>query len=181
MQEYSKALALDANLLPALKGRALAYLHLKQYPQAISDYDHILSIDGHDATSVHDRGLAKMSLGRPYEAISDYSSFIDLKKIPGGPLEGQNDLAHGYESRGDAYVKAEQWDRAASDYTKTISIQIGTSLLMMNVGQSRALCPEYRTVPDDILARKLQQTFYPKFKYEDFSKSFFERRPLSCT
>jgi len=27
--EYSKALALDPNLLPALKGRALAFFHLK--------------------------------------------------------------------------------------------------------------------------------------------------------
>jgi tetratricopeptide (TPR) repeat protein len=181
VREYSKALALDPNLLLALKGRALAYYHLKQYRQAIADYDHILSIDSHDATSIHDRGLAKMFLGEPHEAISDFSSYIELKKVPGSPLEGQNDAAHGYESRGDAYVKTRQWERAISDYAKAISIQVGGSLLLMNISQFHAIYPEYRSVSDDILARKLQQTFYPNFKYDDFSKGFFERRPMSST
>jgi tetratricopeptide (TPR) repeat protein len=181
VREYSKALLLDPNLLLALKGRALAYHHLKQYRQAIADYDHILSIDIHDATSIHDRGLAKMFLGEPYEAISDFGSYIELKKVPGSPLEGQYDAAHGYESRGDAYIKTRQWDRAISDYTKAISIQVGSSLLLMNVSQFHAIYPEYRMVSDDILARKLQQTFYPNFKYDDFSKDFFERRPMPST
>jgi tetratricopeptide (TPR) repeat protein len=41
--EYAKALALDPNLLLALKGRANANLNLKQLQQAIVDYDRILS------------------------------------------------------------------------------------------------------------------------------------------
>ncbi|MBY9027801.1 tetratricopeptide repeat protein, partial [Pseudomonas fluorescens] len=112
VQEYSKALALDPNLVPALKGRSLAYLHLQKYKQAISDYDRLLSIDSRDATSVHDRGLAKMSLGDVYDAISDFTSYIELKGAPDGQPERQTDIAQGYQSRAEAYAKTRQWDRA---------------------------------------------------------------------
>jgi tetratricopeptide (TPR) repeat protein len=71
--EYSKALSLDPNLLPALNGRALAYSHLKQFEKAITDYDKILSLDPKNII-VHDRALAKMESGRDYEAISDFNA-----------------------------------------------------------------------------------------------------------
>jgi tetratricopeptide (TPR) repeat protein len=58
--EYAKALALDPNLLLALKGRANALFNLKQFQQAILDYDRILSVDPQDRGAYHDRGLAKM-------------------------------------------------------------------------------------------------------------------------
>ena len=38
--------------------------------------------------------------------------------------------------------------------------------------QFRALYPEYKTASDEAVARKLNQTFYPNMKYEDFSKGF---------
>jgi tetratricopeptide (TPR) repeat protein len=50
--EYAKALALDPNLLPALKGRANANLNLKQSQQAIADYDRILSLDSQEPWSI---------------------------------------------------------------------------------------------------------------------------------
>jgi tetratricopeptide (TPR) repeat protein len=67
--EYSKALALDPNLLPALKGRAMRSLHLKQFEKAIADYDRFLSLDPQDWVAYHDRGLAKLRFGRSYDAI----------------------------------------------------------------------------------------------------------------
>ncbi|NOJ41054.1 tetratricopeptide repeat protein [Bradyrhizobium australiense] len=181
VQEYSKALVIDPSLVPALKGRSLAYLHLKKNRQAISDYDRILSVDSREATSIHDRGLAKMALGDIYDAISDFTSYIELKSAPESQSEGRSDLAHGYESRADAYLKTRQWDRAIGDYTRAISYEPGNSLILMNISQFRAIYPEYGAVSDDILARKLQQTFYPAFKYEDFSKGFFQGKPMPST
>src|SRR5262249_43491611 len=101
--EYAKALALEPNLLPALKGRANAHLNLKQFQQAIADYDRILSLDPQDRVAYHDRGLAKMQLGRDYDAISDFSSAI---KIHPRKLNEH----YSYESRADAYVNTRQWD-----------------------------------------------------------------------
>jgi tetratricopeptide (TPR) repeat protein len=178
--EYDKALSLDPNLLPALKGRALGYFHLKRYPSAIADYDRILSIDAQDASTYHDRGLAKMLLRRDQEAIADLSAGIDIK-TKDGSLESRNSVSHFYETRGEAYVKTRQWDRAIRDFTAAISIQVGNSVLLSNIDQFRAIYPEYAKASNDAVAGKLQQTFYPNFKYEDFAKGFFTHAAMPST
>jgi tetratricopeptide (TPR) repeat protein len=171
--EYTKALALDPTLLPAFKGRALALFHLKQFQKAIADYDRIVSLDSQDWATYHDRGLAKMQLGRDYDAISDFNSAIKIKS-----REWQHSS---YESRANAYIKTRQWDLAIRDLTTAISLQVGSSLLLMNVDQFRAIYPEYKSVSDEAIARKLHQTFYPNLKYENFAKDFFTRAAMSST
>jgi tetratricopeptide (TPR) repeat protein len=173
VDEYSKALALDPNLLPALKGRALAFSHLRQFQRAIADYDRILSLDAQDWTSYHDRGLAKMQLGRDYDAIADFNAAIELK-----PQEWQHTS---YESRADAYMKTRQWDLAIRDLTTAISLQVGKLVLMMNVSQFRAIYPEYKAASNEAIAQKLHQTFYPNLSYEGFAKDFFTGAAWSST
>jgi tetratricopeptide (TPR) repeat protein len=180
VSEYTKALALDPNLLLALKGRANAYFNLKQFKRAIADYDRVLSVDVEDATSTHDRGLAKMLLDQNYEAISDFGAYIDLKR-GSSSIEARNDAAHGYESRADAYMKTHQWNLAIRDLTTAISFQVGSGLILMNVDQFRALYPEYKSASNEMVAQKLHQTFYPNLKYEDFAKGLFGQRAWSST
>jgi tetratricopeptide (TPR) repeat protein len=173
VDEYSKALALDPNLLPALKQRASAFFNLKRFQEAIADHDRVLSLDLQDWISYHDRGLAKMQLGRDYDAISDFSAAIELK-----PRERQHTS---YEARADAYMKTRQWDLAIRDLTTAISLQIGNSILLMNVSQFRAIYPEYKAIRDEAIARKLHQTFYPNLEYEGFAKDFLTRKAMSST
>jgi tetratricopeptide (TPR) repeat protein len=162
---------LDSELLPALEGRALAHFNLKQFQKAIADYDRVLSLDPNDATSYHDRGLSKIELGKPYEAISDFSAAINIEK-----------REHNYyEHRADAYMKTQQLGLAIGDLTTAISLQIGGMLLSSSIGQFRALYPEYQTVADEAIARKLNQTFYPNWRYEDFSKEFFTGKAMGST
>jgi tetratricopeptide (TPR) repeat protein len=173
--EYAKALALDPNLLPALKGRANANLNLKQFQQAIVDYDRILSLDPQDRGAYHDRGLAKMGLGRDYYgAISDFSSAIKVQ-----PRKLQEHYS--YESRADTYMKTRQWDLAIRDLTTAISLQVGGSVLLMNVNQFRAIYPEYKAASDEAITRKLHQTFLPDLTYEGFSERFLTRSAMGST
>lgn len=72
--------------------------------------------------------------------------------------------------RADAYMKMRQWDLAVRDLTTAISLQIDAACLLMNINQFRALYPEYKAASDEAVARKLNQTFYPEMKYEEFSK-----------
>jgi tetratricopeptide (TPR) repeat protein len=172
--EYTKALALDPNLLLALAGRADALFNLKQYQKAIVDYDRILSIDSQDKGAFHDRGLAKMQLGDHFGAISDFSSAI---KIQSRDLwERPTSKSDFYESRAEAYMRSRQWDLAIRDLTTAISLFVGSASLLMNIDQFRAIYPEYKPAPNEAVARKLQQTFYPDLKYEDFAQPFFTRR-----
>ena len=169
--EYTKALALDPGLLPALKGRANAYFHLKQFRKGIADYDRILSLDPQDKVIYHDRGLAKMFLGHDYDAISDFSSAIKIQ-----PRE-----FHSYESRADAYMKTRQWELAIRDLTTAISLLVGGSVPLMNVDQFRAIYPEYKSASNEAVARKLQQTFFPELKYEDFANRFLSQGAMPST
>jgi tetratricopeptide (TPR) repeat protein len=163
--ELNKALALNPDLLPAVKDRAEVYFILKQFRQAIPDYDKAVALDPKDHGAFNDRGLAKMELGNTYDAISDFSDAIRLR-----PRELQQ--SDSYENRADAYVKTEQWALAIRDLTTAISLQTGGVSFLMNIDQFRAIYPEYKPASDEAVARKLNQTFFPNLKYEDFSKSF---------
>lgn len=165
LDELTKALALDPNLLPAVTDRAEVYFSLKQFQQAIPDYDKAIALDPKDAGAYNDRGLSDMELGKTYDAISDFGDAIRLK-----PRELQK--SDSYENRADAYLKTEQWALAIRDLTTAISLQTGGVSFLMNIDQFRAIYPEYKPASDEAVARKLNQTFFPNLKYEDFSKSF---------
>jgi tetratricopeptide (TPR) repeat protein len=114
-----------------------------------------------------------MQLGRDYDAISNFNAAIELK-----PRERQHTS---YESRADAYVKTRQWDVAIRDLTTAISLQVGSTVLLMNVSQFRAIYPEYKAASKEAIARKLHQTFYPNLTYEGFSNEFMTRRAMGST
>lgn len=165
LSELNAALALDPGLFSALTDRAEVYFDQQQFKQAISDYDKILSLDAKDAGAYNDRALAKMQIGDNYGAIADFTSAIENKNR-------QLQQSSSYEGRADAYVKTQQWDFAVRDLTTAISLQTGGVLILINIKQFRALYPEYKAASDEAVARKLNQTFFPNMKYEDFSKQF---------
>jgi tetratricopeptide (TPR) repeat protein len=137
-----RRLSIDPKLLRALKGRSSAYFHLKQYDEAIADYDRILALDPKDKASYNDRGLAKAQFGRTGEAVLDFTDAIqnDPRKL----------MEHySYEGRAKAYMQISQWDSAIQDLTTAISLQLGGQLVLMNIGQFRALYPEYTKISDE--------------------------------
>jgi tetratricopeptide (TPR) repeat protein len=117
---------------------------------------------------------AKMLSLSPYEAISHLTDAIKL--------EGRGLLkSKAYEGRADAYMQTHEWDLAIKDLTAAISLQIGDSLMVANVSQFRTIYPEYGAASDEAIAQKLNQTFYPDVKYEDFAGRFLTGPPLSST
>src|SRR6516164_11724743 len=109
-------------------------------------------------------GQAQMLSLSPYEAISHFTDAIKL--------EGRELLkSKAYEGQADAYMQTREWDPAIKDLTIAISLQIAGSVVG-NVSQFRAIYPEYGAASDEAIARKLNQTFYPDIKYEDFSQRF---------
>jgi hypothetical protein len=54
-------------------------------------------------------------------------------------------------------------------------------MLLGNVSQFRAIYPEYAAASDEMIARKLNQTFYPKMTYDGFSEHFLKGHPLGST
>lgn len=171
---YDKALALDPNLIPALTGRAIQYQHLGEYQKEIADWDKVIAADPNAGTAYADRGSAKMQLGQNYEAIADFTMAIRIQGRKGldSTILSNALIAMSYESRADAYMNTRQWSLAIKDLTTAISIQVGQDSMSMGINQFRALYPEYNSASDQALARKLNQTFYPNIKYEDFAQEF---------
>lgn len=167
VDELNKALTLNPNHLPALTQRAEAYFELKEFAKAIPDYDKILALDPKDSGAYNDRGLAKVEFADLYGAISDFGSALENK-------DRSLQRSGTEENRADAYLKTRQWDLAIHDLTTAISLQIGGVSLLSNIKQFRALYPEYKSATNEEVARKINQTFYPNMKYEDFSKGFLD-------
>ena len=119
-------------------------------------------------------GQAKMRALSAYEAITDFTDAIKM--------EGRELLkAKAYEGRAEAYMQTYEWDLAAKDLTTAISLEIGSSVLVGNVSQFRAIYPEYAAASDEAIAQKLNQTFYPDMTYEDFSQGFLAGHSLFST
>src|SRR5262249_39240362 len=118
-------------------------------------------------------GQAKMLSLSPYEAISDFTNAIKI--------EGRKLLRSGaYEGRASAYMRTYEWDLAIKDLTSAISLEIAGSVVG-NVSQFRATYPEYGAASDEAIAQKLNQTFYPDIKYEDFATRVLKGPALSST
>lgn len=125
-----------------MNDRAEVYFELKQFQQALPEYDKILTLTPTDAGAYNDSGLAKMQLGDMYGAISDFGEAIKNKK-----RELLNSSS--FENRADAYMKTQQWDLAIHDVTTAISLQTGGATLLSNIKQFRALYPEYKAASDE--------------------------------
>src|SRR2546430_12834268 len=78
-------------------------------------------------------------------------------------------------------MKTRQWDFAIRDLTSAISLHVGGAVWLMNVNQFRAIYPEYKIASNEVIARKLQQTFYPNMSYQGFSESFLTKNALLST
>jgi tetratricopeptide (TPR) repeat protein len=68
-----------------------------------------------------------------------------------------------------------QYRDAIVDYSKAIERRLANEVFLLSLKQFRALYPEYDSVSDEVLCRKLNALFDPAMKYEDFSKQLLEK------
>jgi tetratricopeptide (TPR) repeat protein len=78
LEDCNKALALETNLAAIFDSRALVYLKLGKYDEAIADYDRALALDPRMATSLYGRAIAKTRKA-PLDA-SAKEDFADAKR-----------------------------------------------------------------------------------------------------
>ena len=165
MAAFDNAIQIDPHFTEGYFERAELYLQLKQFRNAIRDFEKVITANPKVKGAYHDRGIAKFESNDFYGAISDFSSAIEDKLA---------DLKLAYENRADAYVKVADYNNAIKDYTQAIRIEFSQQLFLMNIVQVKKLYPEYKNVPDDVLCKKLQLMFFRNMKYEDFARQLTE-------
>jgi tetratricopeptide (TPR) repeat protein len=166
VRSLTRTIALDPRFGPAYTLRAETFFKLKEYRQAIRDYDKVLELTptGEAARGAYnDRGLAKVSLGDYQSAVLDFTQSIAM---------GCKQSCSSYENRAEAYTKLRNYPKAIEDLSATVKQKLSYAVFLMNIDQFRRIYPEYDSVPDDALCEKLRALFFPAMKYADFAKEF---------
>jgi tetratricopeptide (TPR) repeat protein len=165
---FDKAIQIDARFAPAYYQQASVLYELKQHQRAIKDYDKVLELEPRNGAAFNDRALAKMELNDFYGAIRDFTSAIVYK-------DKLSAIDMTYEYRAEANSKVGHYSAAVADYTERIRALISHSIFLMDLAQIRKIYPEYKSISDDALCKKLQSMFFPNMKYEDFFQQLTEK------
>jgi tetratricopeptide (TPR) repeat protein len=166
VRSLTRAIALDPKFGPAYALRAIAFTKLKEYRQAVRDYDKVLELTPEPEAAriaYNDRGLAKVSLGEYQSAVQDFTKSVAI---------GCKESCGSYENRADAYIQLHDYPKAIEDVSAAIKQNLSSAVFLMNIDQFRRIYPEFDAVPDDVLCEKLRALFFPAMRYADFAKQF---------
>jgi tetratricopeptide (TPR) repeat protein len=166
VRSLTTSIALDPKFGPAYALRAIAFAKLKEYRQAVRDYDKVLELIPTGETAriaYNDRALAKVSMGEYQSAVEDFTRSIAF---------GCKESCGSYDGRADAYLKLHNFPKAIEDFSASIRQTLSYAVFQMNIDQFRRIYPEYDAVPDDVLCEKLRALFFPAMHYADFAKQF---------
>ena len=78
IEEYSKAIRLNANFIDPVHNRGMSYAAKGDYDTAIADYNAALKMDPRDALALYERGIAKQHQGDDSGGAADIQA---AKKI----------------------------------------------------------------------------------------------------
>ncbi len=170
---YTKAIQLNPKFLKAYEGRASAYYVLKQYQPAIRDHDKVLELDPDNVSAYADRGVTKLEAGQYPSAAFDLGEAIRRKRESDFAFD-KDTLGMSYEHRGDAYMKMGNYRPAIADYSKAIEQRLANDTFLLSLKQIRGLYPEYNSVSDEALCRKINALFWPEFEYNVIAKQLLE-------
>ncbi len=112
IDQFNKALALDANYAKTYFLRGAVYSMKADYDRAIADYTKVLEIEPEHAKAYYGRGRAYVNKQQYDQAILDFTKAIELNP----------ERAEGYLARGTLYW-LKTIDRAIAYYTKALEIE----------------------------------------------------------
>ena len=126
IRDFDQALAIDPFHAAAYSNRGNAYKHKGDLGRAIRDYDRSLELDPVDADTYYNRANAYRDKGDLVRAIQDYSKAIEMNK-------GLS-VGYAYYSRGIAWLRLTEWERARSDLTDARHIGIALAKALPSLG-----------------------------------------------
>lgn len=110
VNEYTEAIKLDPDYIPAYNNRGNLYRDLNEHEKAFKDFNKAIELDPLYAKAYNNRGLLYQDLRDRENALQDYNKAIELNPA----------YAVAYRNRGLLYVELEELDKAVEDYTQAI-------------------------------------------------------------
>ncbi len=126
------AIEADADNAEAFTTRGVAYFELKEYANALLDYQQALKLNPNAYRPYYNRALLKTAQGDIQSALSDYSEAIRL-----APDTARRATSETYLNRGQLFALQNQTDPALTDFDQSIRLNPRNALALYNRGNLR--------------------------------------------
>lgn len=164
---WTKALQLNPSIERAYAARADENLQLKNYSDAVNDFDHAIALAPDKSALWNDRALAKQETYDKSGAVTDFTQAIALDRqrndFPG--------MAISLDQQGDLYIKLDDYKHALDDDTALIAARLHNVLVFINLDFIRELYPVYAKVDDVTLKNKIHKMFVPNYTEDNFERT----------
>jgi tetratricopeptide (TPR) repeat protein len=173
LEDYTRAIRLDPNLVEATYRRGLLYAKTGDFDKALVDQSQVLELDPSHSGGYTARGVARAFLGDSQWALQDLDMGCSL--APGWhegfyrrgqvryelgmydaalddfdqTIELSPDFVPTFMARGDTYMAMGEFSQAAEDYGRAIELQPKNAEAYHARGRSRAALREYGQAIED--------------------------------
>lgn len=130
--DFSKAIELDPENLPALNDRGTSYRRLGQSPQAKADFDRMIAKGVKHPAAYTNRGLTWLDLGNTEQAMVDLHAALELDPK----------FAPAWEASGAAREAMGHLPKAIEDYRKAVEIDPNFAMAWNNAAWLLATAPD---------------------------------------
>lgn len=114
IEEFTKALELNPQMISAYYQRALAYYDLGAIPQAVFDYDQVLKLNPDKVEAYYSRALAKLALKNLPGALKDVDKAIEVNR----------DFPAAYNLRGVVQRKLGNIESAIASFKRAVELYL---------------------------------------------------------
>jgi len=128
----NQAVEADAENADAFNTRGVAYFELKEYSNALLDYEQALKLNPTFYRPYYNRALLKTTQGDVQAALSDYSEAIRL-----APDTAKTATSETYLNRGQLFALQGQTQPALTDFDQSIKLNPRNALALYNRGNLR--------------------------------------------
>lgn len=128
----NQAVEADADNAEAFNTRGVAYFELKEYNNALLDYEQALKLKPDFYRPYYNRALLKTTQGDVQAALSDYSEAIRL-----APDTAKTATSETYLNRGQLFALQGQTQPALTDFDQSIRLNSRNALALYNRGNLR--------------------------------------------
>jgi tetratricopeptide (TPR) repeat protein len=133
LKVWNLILELKPDNATAFYNRGIIYAQLKQYEQAIANYDQVIALNPDYIDAFANRGNAYTAMKQYKQAIADYYQVITLDPS----------CAIAYNNRGNAYAELKQYEWSIADYDQAIAIDPNYAIAYNNRGNAYKELKQY--------------------------------------
>ncbi|RAJ94342.1 Tfp pilus assembly protein PilF [Larkinella arboricola] len=171
IQPLNDAINADGGNFEAFNSRAVAYFELKDYENALLDYEHAIKLSPDFYKPYYNRAKLKTARGETDAALKDFSEAI--RRAP--------DVSDIYLDRGQLFANTGNLNSALSDFNQAIERDPKNSLAYFNRGNIRFQQDEFTEALDDFTKTvQLDAKFGKAFNALGVTQIMLNQRETGC-